>query len=59
MKVASHNPHMSEIIADYRGAFMTQGEKIKAVAKILKSHFTNLTVEQTIDMAVEIVQALE
>lgn len=38
---------------------MTDGEKIKAVAKILKKHFTNLTVEQTIDIAVEIVQALD
>jgi exosome complex RNA-binding protein Rrp42 (RNase PH superfamily) len=37
---------------------VTEGDKIKAVAKVLKKHFTNLSVEQTIDYAVEIVEAL-
>lgn len=38
---------------------MKTSDKIKAVAKILKRHFTNLTVEQTIDIAAEITEALE
>jgi len=38
---------------------MTQQEKIKAIAKILKGKFTNLTVEDTIDLAYRILEAIE
>jgi hypothetical protein len=38
---------------------MTQSEKVKLVAKILKTRFPNLTVEETIDIAFKIVEALD
>lgn len=38
---------------------MTQAEKIKAIAKILKTKFTNLSVEQTIDLSYQILEAIE
>lgn len=37
---------------------MLKSEQIKAVAKILKKRFPNLTVEETIDLSVEIAEAL-
>lgn len=38
---------------------MTQSEKVKAVAKILKKRFPNLTTEETIHVAFQIVETLE
>lgn len=38
---------------------MTQAEKVKAIAKILKAKFTNLTVEEVIDLAYKILEAVE
>lgn len=38
---------------------MTQAEKVKAVAKILKEKFTNLTVLEVVDLAFRIVEAIE
>lgn len=38
---------------------MTQSEKIKAIAAILKKKFTNLTVEETIDLAFRILEVIE
>lgn len=38
---------------------MTNSEKVKAVAAILKKRFGNLTVEETIELAFQIVEALE
>jgi hypothetical protein len=38
---------------------MTQKEKIKAVAQVLKSRFPNLTVEETIDLAFTIIEVIE
>lgn len=38
---------------------MTQAEKVKAIAKILKAKFTNLTVDDTIDLAYKLLQAIE
>jgi len=38
---------------------MNQQEKVKAIAKILKSKFTNLTVEDTIDLAYKILESVE
>lgn len=38
---------------------MTQAEKVKAVSKILKAKFSNLTVEETIDLTYKILEALE
>lgn len=35
------------------------GDRIKIVSRIIKRQFTNLTVDQTIDLAVEIVTALD
>lgn len=35
------------------------GVMIKQVVKILKKRFTNLSVEETVDIAVEIVKVLE
>lgn len=40
------------------GRDMLKSEQIKAVAKILKKRFPNLTVEETIDLSVEIAEAL-
>ena len=34
-------------------------DALKAVAKVLKAHFTNLTVEQTLTIAGEILDALD
>jgi len=38
---------------------MTQHEKVKRVAQILKERFPNLTVAETIDIAFKIVEALD
>lgn len=38
---------------------MTQSEKVKAIAKILKTKFTNLTVDETIDLSFKILEAIE
>jgi len=38
---------------------MSSVEQWKAVANILKGHFPNLTVQITLDIAGEIIQALE
>lgn len=38
---------------------MTQSEKIKAIAKVLKTKFTNLTVDETIDLSYRILEAIE
>jgi hypothetical protein len=38
---------------------LTQSEKVKAIAQILKKKFTNLTVEATIDLSYEILKAIE
>jgi len=38
---------------------MNQQDKVKAVAKVLKAKFTNLTVEDTIDMAYKILESIE
>jgi hypothetical protein len=38
---------------------MTQAEKVKAISKILKAKFTNLTVEETVDLAFRILEAVE
>jgi hypothetical protein len=38
---------------------MTQQEKVKAVSKILKAKFTNLTVEDTIDLSYKILDSIE
>lgn len=37
---------------------MKYADKLKAVAAVLKKHFTNLSVAQTIDIADEVVTAL-
>jgi hypothetical protein len=38
---------------------MTQQEKVKVIAKILKSRFTNLTFEDTIDLAYKILDGIK
>lgn len=38
---------------------MTQSEKVKTVAKILKKRFTNLTAEEVIHISFQIVEALD
>jgi hypothetical protein len=38
---------------------MTQHEKVKRVAEILKTRFPNLTVSETIDIAFKIVEAID
>lgn len=38
---------------------MTVGDKIKAATKILKLRFPNLTTNETVDIAVEIVEATD
>lgn len=38
---------------------MSPGEKIKRIAKVLKTRFTNMTVDETIDLAQAILDALE
>jgi len=38
---------------------MTDAEKLKRIAAVLKKHFTNLDVMKTIDIASEIHQAIE
>lgn len=38
---------------------MNQQEKVKAISKVLKSKFTNLTVEDTIDLAYKILETIE
>lgn len=38
---------------------MNQQDKVKAIAKILKSKFTNLTVEDTIDLAYKVLDAIK
>ena len=40
-------------------SIITQAEKVKAIAKILKSKFTNLSVEEVIDLAYKILEAIE
>ena len=37
---------------------MNQQEKVKAIAKILKAKFTNLTVDDTIDLSYRILEAI-
>lgn len=37
---------------------LSDGQKIKRICTVLKRHFTNLTVGETIDLAVEVVEAL-
>jgi len=37
---------------------MNQQEKVKAIAKILKSKFTNLSVDETIDLSFKILFAI-
>ena len=38
---------------------MTQAEKVKAIAQVLKKRFTNLSVTEVIDLAYEILQAID
>lgn len=38
---------------------MTQSEKVKRVAELLKLRFPNLTIIETIDLAFQIVEALD
>lgn len=38
---------------------MTQSEKVKVVAKLLKKRFNNLTAEELIHISFEIVEALD
>lgn len=38
---------------------MTQSEKVTAIAKILKKRFIDLSTDQTIDLAFEILNAVE
>lgn len=38
---------------------MSKGEQLKTIAAILKKRFPNLTVAETIDLALSIVDALE
>lgn len=38
---------------------MTQSEKVTAICKILKERFTNLTVEDTVNLAFKILEAVE
>lgn len=38
---------------------MNQQEKVKAISKALKARFTNLTVEETIDLAYKIIEVIE
>ncbi len=38
---------------------MTQAEKVKAIAKVLKGKFTNLTVQEVIDISYKILEAIE
>ena len=38
---------------------MTQSEKVKVVAKILKKRFPNLTTEETIHLAFQLVEAID
>jgi hypothetical protein len=38
---------------------MTQSEKVTAVCKILKNRFPNLTVEDTVNLAFKIIEAIE
>lgn len=38
---------------------MTDGEKIKRIAKVLKNKFTNMTVDEVVDLAVKILASLE
>lgn len=38
---------------------MTQSEKVTKVAKILKIRFPNLTVEETISLSFQIIEAIE
>lgn len=34
-------------------------DRLKAIAKVLKKKFTNMTVEETIDLAVDILKAVD
>lgn len=38
---------------------MTDAEKLKAITKVLKKRFTNMTVEETIDLAGDVLAALQ
>ena len=38
---------------------MTYAEKMKAIVVVLKRRFTNLTVEESIDMAADILKAID
>jgi len=61
--LATCKEHSEVMLWEYtsmsRRFLMTQAEKIKAIAKILKGKFTNLTIEETIDIAFRILETIE